>query len=330
MTRPLTLPITGMTCASCVGRVEKALAAVPGVAGVAVNLATEKATVTGPAHAAALIAAVARAGYAARPVTAATADRKAEEQAALVRDGALAAALTLPVFVMEMGGHLVPAFHAWLHGLIGMQGAWMLQAALTTLVLALPGRRFFAKGLPALARGAPDMNALVAVGALAAYLYSLVATFAPGLLPPGTVNVYFEAAAVIVTLILLGRLLEARAKGRSSQAIRRLIGLQPRVARVHRGGAVVELDVAALVLGDRIDIPPGARIPVDGRVTEGSSHVDESMVTGEPMPVAKSFGAEVVGGTVNQAGALTIEATAVGADTAVSYTHLTLPTTPYV
>lgn len=144
------------------------------------------------------------------------------------------------------------------------------------------------------------MNSLVAVGTAAAFGYSLVATFTPDLLPEGTVNVYYEAAAVIVALILLGRFLEARAKGRTSEAIKRLVGLQARVAHVLREGRIVDIPVDEVVLGDCVEVRPGERIPVDGEVTEGRSFVDESMITGEPIPVEKSAGSAVVGGTVNQ------------------------------
>jgi heavy metal translocating P-type ATPase len=313
--RTVDLVVEGMTCASCVARVEKVLAAVPGVTAATVNLATERATVTGTADPAALVRAIAGAGYDARPATAATDDlsaRKDAEEASLRRDLTLAAALTLPVFVLEMGGHLFDWVHMAVMTTVGMQNSWYLQCALTTLVLLGPGRRFYAKGFPALARLAPDMNSLVAVGTAAAYGYSLVATFLPGLLPRGTVNVYYEAAAVIVTLILLGRLLEARAKGRTSQAIRRLVGLQPRTARVLRDGAATEIPVADLRPGDLVEVRPGERIAVDGTVTEGESWVDESMISGEPLPVAKSPGSAVTGGTVNQTGAFTVRATAVG------------------
>jgi Au+-exporting ATPase len=162
------------------------------------------------------------------------------------------------------------------------------------------------------------MNSLVAVGSLAAYGYSLVATFAPGVLPAGTVNVYFEAAAVIVTLILLGRLLEARAKGRTSEAIKRLVGLQAKTARVRRDGMVIDLPIGSVVSGDIIEVRPGERVPVDGEVVEGNSYVDESMITGEPIPVSKTVGSEVVGGTVNQKGAFAFRATAVGGNTVLS------------
>ncbi|TIS75010.1 MAG: heavy metal translocating P-type ATPase, partial [Mesorhizobium sp.] len=148
-----------------------------------------------------------------------------------------AALLTLPVFVLEMGSHLVPAFHHWVMMTLG-DWNWRLQFVLTTIVLFGPGLRFFRKGVPALLRGAPDMNALVALGSGAAWAYSLVATFMPNVLPAGTANVYYEAAAVIVTLILLGRTLEAKAKGRTSEAIKKLVGLQPKTARVVRDGII--------------------------------------------------------------------------------------------
>ena len=321
---PVELSVTGMTCASCVGRVEKALKAVPGVTGATVNLATERATVQGTADAASLIAAIENAGYEAAPLDNSDSERsdaamrKDAEERALRRDFTLALALTLPVFLLEMGSHLIPGMHQLIDRTIGMQNSWYLQFVLTTLVLFIPGIRFYQKGLPALLRGAPDMNSLVAVGSLAAYGYSLVATFAPRLLPPGTINVYYEAAAVIVTLILLGRLLEARAKGRTSEAIKRLVGLQPKIARVRRDGRATDVDIASVVAGDIIEVRPGERIPVDGEVIEGDSYVDEAMITGEPVPVAKAPGALVTGGTVNQKGAFAFRTTAVGGDTVLA------------
>lgn len=318
------LAVEGMTCASCVGRVERALKAVPGVTEAVVNLATERASVRGTAGSQALVTAIAAAGYAARPLEAnaasddEAAQRKEAETGKLKRDLRIAAVLALPVFVMEMGSHVVPGVHELIARTIGMQQSWYAQFGPTTLVLAVPGIRFFEKGIPALFRLAPDMNSLVAVGTLAAYVYSMVATFAPSLLPAGTVNVYYEAAAVIVTLILLGRFLEARAKGRTSEAIKRLVGLQAKTARVVRNGAPAEISLAEVVTGDLIEVRPGERIPVDGEVTEGESYVDESMITGEPIPVAKAAGNPLVGGTVNQQGALTFRATAVGEATMLS------------
>ncbi|AWI55641.1 heavy metal translocating P-type ATPase (plasmid) [Aquabacterium olei] len=321
--RTTELAVEGMTCASCVGRVERALRKVPGVSEASVNLATERATVRGVAPSDALIAAIARAGYEARTLApegdhAEASARKDAERVALQRDLLVATALALPVFLLEMGSHLIPGVHHWIAAHIGVQNSWYLQFVLTTLVMALPGRRFYVHGIPALWRLAPDMNSLVAVGTTAAYAYSLVATFAPGMLPTGTVNVYYEAAAVIVALILLGRFLEARAKGRTSQAIQRLVGLQAKVAHVVRDGREVDVPITGVKAGDTVAVRPGERVPVDGELVEGHSFVDESMVTGEPIPVEKTAGSAVVGGTVNQQGAFMLRATAVGGQTVLA------------
>jgi heavy metal translocating P-type ATPase len=193
-----------------------------------------------------------------------------------------------------------------------------VQFVLASLVLLGPGRVFFVKGWPALRRLGPDMNALVMLGTGAAWAYSTVATFAPRLLPAGAAHVYFEAAAVIVTLILLGRWLEARARGRTGAAIERLVGLTPRHARVLRDGAEAEIDLAALVVGDVIRVRPGEKVPVDGVVTRGGSWVNEAMISGEPLPVEKGPGAGVIGGTINTTGGFDYRATAVGADTVLA------------
>ncbi len=320
-----TLNIADMTCASCVGRVERALRAVPGVVEAQVNLATESATVRyleGQASPADLIAATAGAGYAASQPDAVEIEdrsaRKDREAQAKARLTIIAAILTVPVFVLEMGGHIFPPIHQLIVDTIGMQVSWIIQLALTTVVLAWPGRSFYTKGFPALLRGAPDMNSLVALGTAAAFGYSLVATFLPTLLPVASRAVYYEAAAVIVVLILLGRTLEARAKGRTGAAIQRLIGLRPKTARVERDGVVSDLAIDQIVADDIIHIRPGERIAVDGIVSEGASWVDESMITGEPAPVEKTAGGAVVGGTVNGTGALVFRATHVGADTVLA------------
>ncbi|EHW2068313.1 copper-translocating P-type ATPase [Salmonella enterica subsp. enterica serovar Havana] len=324
---PLTsveLSVQGMTCASCVGRVEKALRAVEGVKDATVNLATERATIRGVAGTDDLIAAIEKVGYEASLVdtrgqnNVEAAEKKDAEKAALKKDLVLATIPALPVFIMEMGSHLIPGMHQWIMDTIGLQESWYLQFVLTLLVLVIPGRRFYLKGIPALIRLGPDMNSLVSVGTLAAFGYSMVATFAPGLLPQGTVNVYYEAAAVIVALILLGRFMEARAKGRTSEAIKRLVGLQAKEAHVLRNGVVVDIPINDVVLDDIIEVRPGERVPVDGEVSEGTSFVDESMITGEPIPVEKVPGSLMVGGTVNQKGALRLRATAVGGQTMLS------------
>ncbi|MDA5095847.1 heavy metal translocating P-type ATPase [Aliiroseovarius sp. KMU-50] len=317
----VTLSIESMTCASCVGRVERKLSAQPGVIETQVNLATETATVRYVAGAVSpdeLAKISTDLGYPAKVKVgddATRTERKAAEIDRLGRLTLIAAILAFPVFLIEMGGHLIPAVHMWIEGSIGQQNSRLLQFVLTSVVLFGPGRHFYTKGFPLLLKGAPDMNSLVALGTSAAYGFSLVATFTPKLLPAGTDNVYFEAAAVIVVLILLGRFLEARAKGRTGEAIRKLIGLQAKTARVEREGSVIELSFEEITVGDVVHVKPGEKIAVDGEVLSGSSFVDESMITGEPVPVEKIKGSEVVGATVNGTGALIFRATKVGSDT---------------
>lgn len=322
--------LSGMSCASCVQRVENAIKKVPGVLEATVNLATERAHVIAALdtiRAGNIERAVQQAGYEAYRLStgqdknASGEDRERTARTAeiqsLRRDVIIAAALTLPVFIIEMGGHLVPAFHHWIAETLG-PWSWYGQFVLTTLVLFGPGKRFFAKGIPTLLRGTPDMNALVAVGSGAAWAFSVIATFWSNLLPAGTIHVYYEAAAVIVTLILLGRYLEARAKGRTSEAIRKLVGLQPKTARVLRDGTTADIDISKVMVGDTILVRPGEKIAVDGEVTEGSSFVDESMITGEPVPVEKTLGASVVGGTVNTTGSFSFRAMRVGSETVLA------------
>jgi len=322
----VTLDIEGMSCASCVGRVERALKNAPGVLEARVNLATETAQIeyiTGASTPAALVEIVTAAGYSARRHGAATtektlSERRDDEIVRLKWLTFIAALLALPVFAMEMSGHLIPGAREWLAQFISEQNSRYVQFVLTTLVLFGPGFRFYRRGYPALFHAAPDMNSLVAVGTSAAYGFSIISTFAPAMLPAGTANVYFEAAAVIVVLILLGRLMEARAKGRTGAAIQKLVGLTPKTARVERDGTTQELAIGEIVTGDVIHVRPGERMPVDGEVLSGTSFVDESMISGEPVPVEKTEGYEIVGGTVNGTGALTFRATKVGADTVLA------------
>jgi Cu+-exporting ATPase len=315
------MQIDGMTCAGCAGRSERALQGVPGVVSAVVNFANHTAHVRyleGVTDPGALAAATAAAGYpgtvqsddATDPV-----DRTAAEISAARRVTLIAAILALPVFVVEMGGHFIPGIHDLIGRTIGHQTSWLIQFVLTTVILIGPGAVFFRRGLPALAKAAPDMNSLVALGSLAAWGFSSVALFVPAILPEGTRAVYFEAAAVIVTLILLGRWLEARARGRTGSAIRKLVGLQPRTAQVETGDQVVEKPVESVAVGDVLRVRPGERIALDGEVLSGQSFVDESMVTGEPLPVDKGTGDWVVGGTVNGNGALRFVARKVGRDT---------------
>ncbi|MFU1479519.1 heavy metal translocating P-type ATPase [Roseovarius sp. C7] len=324
-TRNIRLNIASMSCASCVGRVYKALAVLPGVLDVNVNLASETATVTyleGAVTVADLIKAASDSGYPATQAEDSSSQdagaRKNEEARDLARRTVVAATLALPVFLLEMGAHLVPGMHGLIGDTIGHRISWMIQFVLTTAVLFGPGRTFYIRGFPALLKGAPDMNSLVAVGTSAAYIYSLVALFAPTLPPAGSRAVYFEAAAVIVVLILLGRWLEARAKGRTGAAIQKLLGLQAKTARVMVDGEPQDVAIDRIVAGDILIVRPGERIAVDGELTEGSARVDESMITGEPVPVAKSVGDPVTGGTVNGSGAFHFRATRVGADTTLA------------
>lgn len=314
------LGVQGMTCASCVRRVERALTKLPGVDAASVNLATERATVryaTGQTSPEQIKAAITEAGY--QPVDLAAkkdAQREAHEAEldAFRRDLWLAVLLTVPLVAISMGSMMVPALH---HTLGHAWRPW-LELALATPVQFWAGRRFYRIGFAAARHLAPDMNTLVALGSSAAYFYSVVALVAPQIFPPGTAHVYFEASASIITLILLGKYLETRTRGRASQAITRLVSLAPRTARVVRDGDEVELAVVDLLPGDLLRVRPGERLTVDGVVIEGESEIDESMLTGEPMPVAKRPGDEVIGGTVNTSQGFTYRATRVGADTVLA------------
>ena len=325
------LAIKGMTCASCVLRVEKALAKVPGVAQANVNLATHRASLSFTPSVTdtqslipQLVKATEDAGYEAsvlngdKATELALAAEQANEAVTLKRSFLVALALTLPVFVLEMGSHLFPFIHQLIHDSIGMQRSWWLQALLTTLILAGPGRSFFSKGFPALWRLGPDMNSLVALGASSAWLYSMVTTFMPQWLPEGARHVYFEAAAVIVTLILLGRLLEMRARGRTGSAIKHLIGLQPRQARVMVNGIPTDVEIDLVKPGDLILVRPGEKVATDGVISEGQPYLNESMITGEPIPVTKHLGDKVTAGTLNTTTSFTYRTTHTGAQTVLA------------
>jgi Cu+-exporting ATPase len=232
----------------------------------------------------------------------------------------VAAGLTLPVLILAMAGHVVPA---WETALAFPARPW-IELALTTPVLFWAGWDFLAGAWKAARHRAADMNTLIAVGTLAAYLYSLVATVVPSWFTPATAHghaeqpmpgVYYEVAAAIVTLILLGNLLQARATARTRGAIKALIGLSPRTARVERDGHETDVPIEDVRVGDLVLVRPGEKVPVDGVVEDGSSSVDESMLTGEPLPVTKGSGDTVIGATLNTTGAFRFRATRVGADT---------------
>ena len=304
--------VEGMTCASCAQRVERVLAAVPGVVEVNVNLASQKATLRATTADAALVAAVERAGYTLVPQRAQERpdDLRLREQAQLRRIRRrliIAAVLTVPVFIIAMFDLMFP-------------GAALVELILTTPVVVWAGGGFFRVAWKLARGGAANMDTLIAIGSGSAYGYSIVALLAGGapLAPEAAMGMYFETAAVVITLILLGKFLEDRAKTRANDAIRRLAGLQPRTATTIRDGIEVEVPVEEVRVGDLVLIRPGERLPVDGQVVEGTSTVDESMITGESLPVERVPGDPVIGATVNRTGRLVIAATRVGADTALA------------
>jgi P-type Cu+ transporter len=326
----LTLPVEGMTCASCVLRVEKTLKKVPGVTGAVVNLATETATVTYDPSAATLQqlqSVVADSGYTLRGpeeresgLSLHESDESTPKAVAfrqLTRELTLGVVLVVPIMTLSMLS-MTASFARW--SPLSLDATNKILLILTTPVMFICGRRFY-KGFWATAQHfTADMNTLVAVGTGAAYSYSIIAVLFPDLLghsgqPP---HVYFDTAATIITLILLGRFLEARAKRSASDAIKKLIGLQPKTAQVIRDGEEHEMPVETLTLGDIVLVRPGGRVPVDGIVTKGYTTIDESMVTGESLPVEKRPGERVTGGTVNKNGSVEIRATAVGKQTALA------------
>ena len=320
----LSIGVKGMTCAACVARVERTLEKQPGIEAVTVNLATESATidylpkVVEPQQ---IQEAITKAGY--EPVEIPdTVDeersaREVEHRSQLF-DLRLAAALTLPLIVISMGPMLVPGMKDWMLSLLPANAWRWVELLLATPVQFVAGRRFYTQGWAEIRHGSPGMSTLVMMGSSAAYFYSVLAVLVPQIFPVGTANLYFEAAAVIITLILFGRYLEAMAKGRTSEAIRKLMRLQVKTARVLRDGQPLEVPIEDVVRGDLVQVRPGEKIPVDGVVTEGTSFVDESMISGEPVPVEKGPEAEVVGGTLNGTGAFVFRASRVGADTVLA------------
>jgi len=333
------LPLTGMHCASCAGRIETALGTAPGVAAASVNFATSRATVrfdpqaTGPEALGRVVRALGYDVIEAGPGTAASAAaelhtaetqfREAEYRQQQVRF-VVALVLTLPLALFAMGEHLLPL----LAGVLDFPGRRWLELALATAVLFWAGREFFSGAWAAARHRVADMNTLVSLGTLSAYLFSVVATVAPAWLTvaagggghpahamASAPGVYYEVAAIIVTLILMGRLLEARARSKTSGAIRALMDLQPKTARVERNGVEQDIPVVELLLGDLVLVRPGEKIPVDGQVVTGTSSVDESMLTGEPLAVQKKAGDSVIGATLNKTGSFRMRATRVGKDT---------------
>lgn len=323
LTEEVTLSIGGMTCANCSARIERNLNKLDGVLSANVNLATERATVQfAPAQTSlrAIKDSVETSGYevldSQSDAEARTAKDKHESE--LKRAALLAALLAAPLLILEMIPMILPGGMALRDQIIPHGLMVGLGFVLASLVQFGPGLRFYRSGLPALLSGNPDMNSLVMLGSSAAYFYSLAATFIPQVLPEGTRNVYFESSATIIAIILVGRWLEARSKGRTGDAIKGLLSLQAKTARVERQGAFIELPIDDVKRGDTLQVRPGEKIPVDGLVLSGESYVDESMLSGEPLPLRKTEGSEVIGGTVNSTGSFTFRATKIGAETALA------------
>jgi P-type Cu+ transporter len=318
------LKLRGMSCASCANNIEQAIRSVPGVAECSVNFGAEQARVVYDSQRTDLEAiqdAVSEAGYSASLQKQAmlTGEKDAEKVVRLKEErdlyrkvwvgGVISLILAIGGLPAMTGLHL-PFIPAWLHN-------FWLQAALTAPVQFWCGRQFFSNGWKALKRHNATMDTLVALGTAAAYFYSLSVTIFPEFLVAQglTPAVYYEVAAIVITLILLGRLFENRARGQTSDAIRQLMGLQARTARVIRNDQEQEVPVNAVALGDIIVVRPGEKIPVDGEIIEGASTIDEAMVTGESVPVKKQVGDEVIGATLNQTGNFQFRATRVGEET---------------
>ena len=314
------LLIDGASCGSCVKKIESALTRVNGVNRAEMNFAQRTVTVAGTAKQLDLIKAVEQAGYSAKVSTAATEDEALSEKEAadfvyykrLIRDMSLALALGIPLmayglFVGEMTVSTTKE-----------QLAWLVVGLLTLGVMVFSGKHFYIGAWQSFKNHSANMDTLIALGTGTAWFYSMVVVFAPEAVPEMARHVYFEATAMIIGLINLGLALELKARGRTSEAIKRLIGLQPKTARVIRDGIEVDIAIDQVLLNDVVRVRPGEKISVDGNVIEGHSTIDESMLTGEPMPVEKKVGAEVVAGTINKTGSILFKATRVGKDTALA------------
>ena len=313
------LAITGATCASCVRSIETALGGVAGVREASMNLADHSARVSGRAAPRDLIRAVESAGYGASVIDdPRRADQEREERKQahyrqLLRHTGYGLGVGAPLMLWGLlGGSMTVQPGTW------SQAAWLAVGVITLAVLAVPGRPFFVGAWKALRHHNANMDTLIALGTGTAWLYSMVVVLAPGLVPEAARHVYFEASAMIIGLISLGLALEVRARGKTSAAVKRLLDLRAKTARVLRDGGEQDIPVEQVVAGDRVRVRPGEKIAVDGEVEEGSSRLDESMLTGEPMPVAKGPGDSVAAGTLNEGGTLIYRATRVGADTALA------------
>jgi Cu+-exporting ATPase len=325
----VTIPIEGMTCASCVSRIEKVVGKLDGVAQVSVNLATEKADVLydpSRVRLSAIKKAITDAGYTPREIdTSAAVDSDAERKQRDIRvmwtKFIVAASVAAPMLYLAMG-HMLPSLSLPIPGFMSPMDHPLVYA-LVQILLVIPaivaGNRFYRVGGKALWHRAPNMDSLIAIGTAAAVLYSLYSTLRIlGGDPEAVKELYFETAAVILALILLGKTLETVSKGKTSQAIKKLMGLAPKTAIVLHDGQETEIPITEVEVGDLVRVKPGAKVPVDGEVVDGYTSVDESMLTGESIPVEKKAGDPVTGASINKNGTITFRATRVGNDTALA------------
>ncbi len=311
------LSIGGMSCAGCVSAVEEALQQVPGVAAVVVNFAEHTADVSGDVSVATLIQAVVDAGYEAAELKGTedeTQEREAAERAeyrSLLKKSALAGAIGAPLMLLDWFGAM-----PMLHG--GGRLFWLVIGVMSLVVMVYAGGRFFTGAWKSFKNHNANMDTLIALGTGSAWLFSMLITLLPSLVPEQAQHVYFEAAIIIIALINLGAALELRARGKTSEAIKRLIGLQPKTARVVRDGVELDVAIAEVGLGETLRVRPGEKIAVDGVIIDGHSSIDESMLTGEPLAVEKRVGDEVTGGTMNRSGTFLFKATRIGSTTALA------------
>ncbi|NOX68969.1 MAG: copper-translocating P-type ATPase [Gammaproteobacteria bacterium] len=317
MSEAIRLSISGMSCAGCVSSVEDAINGAAGVTLANVNFAEHTATVEGDVSVESLISAIQSAGYDAALLVSAEdeSEKEAAELAyyrALLKKAGVAAIIGFPQFILGMAGYL-PTFASG-----GGRLFWLGIGLLTIVVLVYSGGHFFVGAWKSARNHNANMDTLIALGTGTAWLYSMVIIAKPDLVPPMAQHAYFEAAAIIIALINFGSAMEMRARGKTSQAIKRLIGLQPKTARVVRNGIEEDIPIEDVGLDDTLRVRPGERIAVDGVIVDGRSTIDESMLTGEPLPVKKQTGDEVVTGTINKSGSFLFQAKRIGKDTALS------------
>jgi Cu+-exporting ATPase len=324
MKRSIILPVEGMTCASCVVRVEKSLKKIPGVETANVNLATEKVALvydTSKTDVAQLASSVEASGYrlivpASQDANEDSSERHGHAYRTLKKELIISASLAIPVVAVSMIGMMrdVSVFIP-----VSSETVSFLLLIATTIIMIVPGKRFFIAGWKLLKHGTADMNTLVAVGTGAAYGYSLLVLLFPQRLHvTGFQGLYLDTSASIITLVLFGRFLEARAKDRTGTALKRLLTLQPKTARVIRNGMDIDIPLAEILMSEVVLIRPGEKIPVDGTILNGTTSIDESMITGESIPVSKTAGQKVIGGTINKNGSIEVCTTAIGKDTVVA------------